>query len=295
MSRRGYGPAALVGISLAKLSSGRAQDARPVHPRSSAASRCPLVDPPPTDSAAPFFETWAQPASSSTLSPPNLLMRPGIARLADWIRGRKLWMAPNSNFATLRGTWRLAPLLMGALIVGACSGGLSASSITSGTTPVAGSRAPATATTSQGAKASGNADCQRLVNSAFDLNTSQTFLVALAGGGGSMLNTVDAPFHVDTAKLRADFDVLTALADPTDPTEVAILGKPSEAILQYRQMLDLVDAEAKAGPTPDDSSTPDDSALGQQLLGFTSKLIKMSSAINNEVGNECPDTSPVLP
>ena len=64
--------------------------------------------------------------------------------------------------------------------------------------------------------------------------------------GGSAVNRVDSPFYVDTAKLRADLDVLAALPDPTDATEISIMGKPSEAILQFRQLLDIIDKDANA-------------------------------------------------
>ncbi len=63
------------------------------------------------------------------------------------------------------------------------------------------------------------------------------------------MNKVDSPMYVDTAKLRADLDVLAALPDPTDATEISLMGKPSEAIPQFRQMLDLIDKVANATAT----------------------------------------------
>lgn len=105
-------------------------------------------------------------------------------------------------------------------------------------------------------------------------------MVILASSGGSVQNKVDSSFYIYTAKLRADLDVLAKLPDPTDATEISIMGLPSEAIAQFRQLFDLIDKDANS------------SASDPQLADFSAKLVKMSTAINAAVGKACPDTSP---
>src|SRR5205085_80856 len=136
-----------------------------------------------------------------------------------------------------------------------------------------------------------NLDCQALANAAFDFNTSEPFLVTLAGAGGSVVNRVDSPFYVDTAKLRADLNVLASLPDPTDATEISMMGKPSEAIPQFRQLLDIIDREANASATPGSTPSSGKSADDQQLLDFSSKFIKMSTALSAAMARACPGAS----
>ena len=148
--------------------------------------------------------------------------------------------------------------------------------------------APAVTVRNAAATPPSTLDCQALANAGFDLNSSEPLLVILAGAGGSVVNRVDSSVYVDTTKLRADLDVLAALPDPTDATEIAIMGKPSEAIPQFRQLLDLIDAgaasEATPGPTPAGSD--------QQLLAFSSKFIQMSTALSAALAKSCPNTAP---
>ncbi len=196
-------------------------------------------------------------------------------------------MATKTHITKLRGTGVLALVLIGGLISTACGGN-------STSAPAAGSPAPATqvgsaapANTPEGGSKSGKAGCQALVNAAFDLNSSAPSLVTLAGAGGTVQNHVDSPLYVDTAKLRTDLGVLSALPDPTDATEISIMGKPSEAIVQYRQLFDMIDTGAKASSTP--------AVSDQQLAGFTVKLVKMSTSINAATDTACPGVSAEVP
>jgi hypothetical protein len=208
-------------------------------------------------------------------------------------------MTTKRHFTTLRGTATLALVLIGALISTACgSGAPTAAPATGGNTPVAGApssptKAGATAAnTPQGSKTNANLDCQAIVNAAFDLNSGEPVLIMLTGPSGSTaVNSVDSPMYVDTAKLRADLDVLAALPDPTDPTEISIMGKPSEAILQFRQLLDLIDKVANANATSGSTPSASGAATDQQLLDFGTKFVKMSLAINTAVAAACPDVS----
>ena len=144
-------------------------------------------------------------------------------------------MTTKRHFSRLRSITTLALLLIGALISTACnSGAPSSAPATGGNTPVAGAPASPTkagataANTPQGSKTNANLDCQALANAAFDLNGNEPFLMSIAGAGGSLVNSVDSSFYVDTANMRADLNVLAVLPDPTDATEISIMGKPSE-------------------------------------------------------------------
>jgi len=204
---------------------------------------------------------------------------------------------------TLRGTATLALVLIVALISTACGSGSPASGstavtpATSGATTVPAGNAGASKTdTPQGSQTNNNLDCQAIVNAAFDLNSSEPVLVMLTGpGGGSPVNSVDSPTYVDTAKLRADLDVLAALPDPTDAAEISIMGKPSEAIAQFRQLLDLIDKDANANSASGSTSSTNGGATDQQLLDFGGKFIKMSTAITAAVAGACPDVSANVP
>jgi hypothetical protein len=194
----------------------------------------------------------------------------------------------------------MAALLLVVAVAGtACSAGSTGSSSTATPAPsgaatslptvaraTVGTSSVAATKTPQSSKPTSNLDCQAIVNAAFDLNGSASSLVILTNSGGSVQNQVDTAFYIDTAKMRADLDVLAKLPDPTDATEISIMGLPSEAIAQYRQLFDLIDQDANVVATPDANGLSD-----PQLVGFTANLVKMSTAINAAVGKACPDTS----
>lgn len=207
-------------------------------------------------------------------------------------------MITKRHTTTLRGTATLALVLIATLISTACSSGsgspapgsTAATPATSGATPAPAANAGASKTnTPQGNQTNSNRDCQAIVNAAFDLNGSEPFLVTLAGAGGSVVNSVDSSMYVDTAKLRKDLDVLAALPDPTDPTEISIMGKPSEAIAQFRQLLDLIDKDANAKSAPGSTSSANGGATDQQLKDYLTKFVKMSTAISAAAGEACPN------
>ena len=211
-------------------------------------------------------------------------------------------MTTERGITTVRGVATLALVLIVGVISTACGGSPAAAPASAGSPPVAG--APTAATQAQappvstpaGNPANSNRDCQALANAAFDLNSSEPSLVVLAGRGGSAVNRVDSSFYVDTAKLRADLDVLAVLPDPTDATEISLMGKPSEAIPQFRQLLDLIDQDAGAAPAPGSTPAAGGTASDPQLAAFFgAKLIKMSTAINAAMGTACPDAAPNVP
>ena len=197
---------------------------------------------------------------------------------------------------TLRGPVTVALVLIGALLGTACDGGSPRPSAVPTTTVASGAPRAATVVAPAGSTIKGNLDCQALANAALDLNSSEPFLVLLMGGG-SAVNRVDSPFYVDTAKLRTDLNVLVALPDPTSAAEITLMGKPSEAIPQFRQLFDSIDAyaAANAGPTPDSTATNPTSVSDQQLRDFGVKFVKMSVALNSAMGNACPGVSANVP
>lgn len=212
-------------------------------------------------------------------------------------------MIKRTRSMTGRRNATIACLLIGIVLVGtACnssspsptaSSGAQATSIA--TTTPAGDAGASKTVTPQGNDKSGKLDCQAIANAAFDLNSYEPALVVIVNAGGSVLNRADSPMYVDTAKMRADLDVLAALPDPTDATEISIMGKPSEAISQFRQILDLIDKDANADPATTGTPPVDISSGGvsdPQLSDFAAQFIKMSTAINAAVGDACPNTSP---
>jgi len=202
-------------------------------------------------------------------------------------------MTTNKSRASGHRSAALALAFIGSLMVSACGSNPSPTIVpTAGATGGAVTAAPRS--TLAGNTANHKLDCQALVNAAFDFNSGVPFLLPLESGG-TAVNRVDSPLYVDTAKLRADLVVLAALPDPTEALESTMLGKPSEAIPQWRQLLDLIDAKAKAGPTPVSAATDTNSMTDQQLLSFTAKFAKMSSAISAALDRACPGVSPNVP
>jgi len=186
----------------------------------------------------------------------------------------------------------LAFVLIGTLLASACDSGTAPRPAAPG---ARGAATVAPVSAAAGNKTNSKLDCQALANAAFDFNSSEPFLMTLTAGGGSVVNRVDSPMYIDTAKLRTDLGVLATLPDPTDAAEIAMMGKPSEAIPQWGQLLDRLDAQAKAGPTPAQTPSGTNSLSDQQLLGLTAKLTKMSAALGMALDRACPGVSANVP
>jgi hypothetical protein len=190
------------------------------------------------------------------------------------------------------------PLLLMTMLLGAaCDSGSPASSGPSATTVTGAAGAPAGTAATPGSRTNSNLDCQAIANAAFDFNSGQPPLVVFAGSGGSAVNRLDSPMYVDTAKMRADLKVLDVLPDPTDQAELAMFGSPHAAIAQYVKLLDLVDSDSKANAEGTPVGTPSGNVLGsdKQLLDFTTKLVKMTTAVSSAVDRACPGVSASVP
>jgi hypothetical protein len=204
----------------------------------------------------------------------------------------------------LRGTQTsahglIAALLALGLLTSACGGAAApvASTLAATATRAAASSGQAATAVPVAAagKTNSKLDCQALANAALDFNISEPLLVMLAGAGGSQENRVDSPLYVDTAKLRTDLDMLATLPDPTNAMEIALMGKPSDTLPQWRELLDRIDALAPVGATPDANPGRSASMSDPQLLGFVAKITKMSSSINEALASACPGVSANVP
>ncbi len=197
------------------------------------------------------------------------------------------------NRHSILGNYKAAAILL--LVIGLTGYGCDAGRVAPAATPTrvaAGGAIGAAATPAEGKGVpQGKLNCQAIADAALDLNTSVPILVMLSGAGGSVQNRVDSPMYVDTSKLRADLVVLAALPDPTDAMEATVMGKPSEAIPQFRQLFDIIDRDASANPTPVDPSSTTGGADDQKLLEFGTKFIKMSTSINAALASACPGVS----
>src|SRR3954454_3033132 len=131
----------------------------------------------------------------------------------------------------------VAVLSVVGLLLTACGG--NAAAPVAATVATVAAAAPGRAATALPVAATGttnaNLNCAAIARALQDLTAAGPSFVLLTSGNPNAVNHLDFPFYVDTAKLRGDLDVLAALPDPTDATEITMMGKPSEAIAQYRQ------------------------------------------------------------
>lgn len=199
-------------------------------------------------------------------------------------------MSTTKNKATRRDGLALVAVLCAlGLLVTACGGSAAAPGVGPVATRAAAAPGPAATAVpvAAGGKTTSNLNCAALSAAMIDLIGAEPALVLLTNGNGSAVNRLDSSFYVDTAKIRGDLNVLAALPDPTEATELAMMGRPSEAIAQYRQMLDMIDRAAQAGATLAATVTADASA--QELSPFSNKLVKMYTAVTYALDKACPN------
>ena len=86
---------------------------------------------------------------------------------------------------------------------------------------------------------------------------------------------------MDFAQLRADLNTLAALPDPTDAVELTA-GKPSEALVYVRQLIDIAEADVQGQPFRDSN------AAGQKVIGVDSQWLKEISPLGTAIDRACP-------
>jgi hypothetical protein len=176
-----------------------------------------------------------------------------------------------------------ALLLAAALMVTACAsiGNVSSAVGTAAATAAAVSSqaGSAVAPTARAVVAQSSARCQTIGDAFIDFEGEYPYL-GLASDGAYASNTPDSPTYINIPKLRSDLDVLATLPNGT-------LGPISPAIAQFRQLVDQVDANMKAGGNP----FSDGSGNGQKVLDLYLKLVTPYTIVAEAFGTACPNYS----
>jgi hypothetical protein len=171
----------------------------------------------------------------------------------------------------------VAPVAAPTAVTGAPAGGAAAR-------PTTAAQAGANGAPAARSGASG-LDCAKITAALIALPSDTTSLLTWAVNTSGRANTPDSPLYVNTALIRADLVTLAALPDPTDPATISMMGRPSVAIAQYRQMLDAVDHGTRpVVPTPAAGADP-----GQHILDTGGQMTKMYIALATSAGDACPD------
>jgi hypothetical protein len=179
-------------------------------------------------------------------------------------------------------------LLIGALIISACSPAVRPTGIVpvTGSTSVpitAATTAPVANNASQGSQTTSNQNCDALFLANYDMGTALAVMVNLtANTDYTAYSSPGSPFYLDFAKLRSDLVTLATLPDPS-AADALIVGKPSEAITYFNQLLDLAEADVKNQGKPFVDTNPS----GVKLIGMDTPWEQHAAVFGVAMGNVC--------
>ena len=145
-------------------------------------------------------------------------------------------------------------------------------------TPAAGVTTPA-----QANNPSINAHCDALFLANYDMGMALAHMVTLtANTDYTAYTSPDSPFYLDFKKLRSDLDTLASLPDPSD-ADALIVGKPSEAVTYFRQLMDLAETDIKNQGKPFVDTSPS----GQKLIGIDTPWEQHAAVFGVAMANVC--------
>ena len=178
-------------------------------------------------------------------------------------------------------------LLIGALLIAACgpagiipqTGGSTAGN---NSTPTSMGVQANVATSAPQANQS-NPKCDALFLANYDMGMALAVMVNLtANTDYTAYTTPDSPFYLDFTKLRSELDTLATLPDPS-AADAAIVGKPSEAVTYFHQLLDLAEADIKNQGKPFVDTSPS----GVKLIGMDTAWEQHAAVFGVAMGNVC--------
>ena len=180
-------------------------------------------------------------------------------------------------------------LLIGMLLITACGlanviPSVSATSTTAPNTNVAQGTPPAEVTTPvQANQTTTNAKCDALFLANYDMGMALAVMVNLtANTDYTAYTTPGSPFYLDFKKLRSELVTLATLPDPS-ATDALIVGKPSEAVTYFSQMMDLAEADIQNQGKPFVDTSPS----GQKLIGIDTPWEQHAAVFGVAMGNVC--------
>lgn len=185
-------------------------------------------------------------------------------------------------------------LLIGALLVTACSpaavvpvtgvtAGNSNNSTSQNVPAVAATPAPMATTPAQANQPNSNPKCDALFLANYDMGMALAVMVNLtADTSYSAYTSPDSPAYLDFKKLRSELDTLATLPDPS-ATDALIVGKPSEAITYFHQLMDLAETDIKNQGKPFVDTSPS----GVKLIGIDTPWMQHAATFGVAMGNVC--------
>ena len=177
-------------------------------------------------------------------------------------------------------------LLIGMLLITACStasiipaaatAGKSTATTAANAAPGATNPAPANQTTS-------NSKCDALFLANYDMGMALAVMVNLtANTDYTAYTTPGSPFYLNFKKLRSELATLATLPDPS-AADALVVGKPSEAITYFGQLIDLAEADVQNQGKPFVDTSPS----GQKLIGIDTPWEQHAAVFGVAMGNVC--------
>ena len=186
-------------------------------------------------------------------------------------------------------------LLIGALLITSCSPaglvpvtGRSAAGNNSAPTSISvpvisATTAPVANNAPQANQTNPNPKCDALFLANYDMGMALAIMVNLtANTDYTAYTTPGSPFYLDFNKLRSELNTLATLPDPS-AADALIVGKPSEAITYFNQLLDLAETDIKNQGKPFVDTSPS----GVKLIGIDTPWEQHAAVFGVAMGNVC--------
>jgi hypothetical protein len=192
---------------------------------------------------------------------------------------------------------RLLPLalLIGALLIAACGPAAQVpvvgipvtgnnSNPTSGSVPaINATTAPMATGAPQANQPNPNPNCDALFLANYDMGMALAIMVNLtANTDYTAYISPGSPFYLDFKKLRSDLVKLATLPDPS-AADALIVGKPSEAITYFNQLLNLAETDIKNQGKPFVDTSPS----GVKLIGIDTPWEQHAAVFGMAMANVC--------
>jgi len=130
---------------------------------------------------------------------------------------------------------------------------------------------------------SSSIDCQAVAKANMEFGTNLAQMVNFtADTDYAAYSDPASPLYIDFPKVKADLAVFATLPDPTDPAD-ALMGKPSDAVAYFSEMVDIAmaDVESKGKPFNDTN------ANGQKVFGLDSAWMKEMVVFGPAIEKAC--------
>jgi hypothetical protein len=165
-------------------------------------------------------------------------------------------------------------------VTGVSSAGNNTTPISSSADDASKSTAPAPMAT---APASNNANCDALFLANYHIGMALAVMVNLtANTDYTAYTSPGSPVYLDFKKIRSDLDTLAVLPDPS-AADALIVGKPSEAITYFHQLVDLAETDIKNQGKPFVDTSPG----GVKLIGIDTPWEQHAAVFGVAMGNVC--------